>query len=129
MGKPAAGDADHDKHIADDLVGRQRRAMTEAPSALRAAPPLFLNDRQLREIVAPHIGLDRFRSILKALEAKGFPRANAQFGGRYYPAVRIWLDASNGLGKTVTVGMAEDGEENWDAPKKRRAGHKMADAH
>lgn len=103
--------------------------MTDDPANLRAAPPLYLTDHQLRDIVAPHIGVDRFRSILKALEAKGFPRQHTLFRGRYYPAVRTWLDASNGLGKTATIGMVEDGEENWDAPKKRRPGPKMADAH
>lgn len=87
-------------------------------SNLRAAPPLFVTDRQLRDLVAPHIGYDRFRSIMRVLEVKGFPRVNTLFRARYYPAVRAWLDQHYG---NVAHGfaMAEDGKETWDPPPKR----------
>lgn len=87
-------------------------------SNLRAAPPLFVTDRQLRDLVAPHIGYDRFRLIMRTLEHKGFPRVNTLFHAHYYRAVRAWLDQHYG---NVAYGFAmpEDGEENWDPPPRR----------
>lgn len=93
----------------------------EAPpdvSTPRAAPPLFVTDKQLRDLVAPHIGIDRFRSILRALEPKGFPRVSTLFRARYYPAVRAWLDQRYGV-VSHGVTMAEDGQETWSTPPKR----------
>lgn len=87
-------------------------------SCTGAAPPLFVTDRQLRDLVAPHIGIDRFRSILRALEPKGFSRVSTQFRARDYPAVCAWFDQRYGVA-SHGVAMAEGGPENWDAPPKR----------
>ena len=98
----------------------------EQGNALRSAPPLFVDDKQLREIMAPHVGLDRFRSTLRALELRGFPRKSDQFNGRYYPAVRAWLDANNGVSKDGRSPQAQDGAENWNAPSRTSPRPKVA---
>src|SRR5947208_9788524 len=54
---------------------------------------LFVDDDELRRRINPKIGRDRFRSVLRALEAKypDFPKIHALFRGRYWPAVKAWL--------------------------------------
>lgn len=58
---------------------------------------LFLTDAELiRRLGVPE---KIMRPMLPGLEAKyGFPRKQALFGARrYWPAVKAWLDAHNGL--------------------------------
>ena len=99
-------------------IKRERRL--EEAERLRAHPPLFVTDEQLRVIVAPHIGRASFISIIWELEKTGFPAKNSGFRGRYLPAVRAWFDAQWGLGGHGNqVIVAEDGEENWNPPPPR----------
>ena len=96
--------------------------MTQPTSANKVFPetgsrygPLFVDDNELRRRINPKVGRDRFRSVIRALEIKGFPRIHPLFRGRYWPAVLAWLDADNGVGKDGGTGTALDGPENWDA--------------
>lgn len=45
-----------------------------AKSTASDDPALFVDDRELHRRIAPHIGHDAFRTAIKALEAKNFPR-------------------------------------------------------
>jgi hypothetical protein len=85
--------------------------------------PLFVDDDELRRRINPKIGRDRFRSALRALEAKypDFPRFHLLFRGRYWPAVKAWLDGEQGVGKYAHTGSAEDGPETFDAAAERQA--------
>jgi hypothetical protein len=79
--------------------------------------PLFVDDEELRQRINPKMGKDRFRSTLRSLERHfDFPRTNALFGGRYWPAVVAWLDNSLGLRKDDLGVIAQDGPENFDGP-------------
>ena len=87
-----------------------------------AAQPLFPNDDQLVELL---FGDDRerarrFRTQIPTLETQGFPRESVEFGGRYLPLVKAFLDRRMGLAQGI-VPAAPDGEENWDARPKRHA--------
>src|SRR5580704_13380674 len=94
----------------------QRRKVRAALS-----PGLFLSDEDLRLLICPRVGRDRFRSALRVLDREGFPKANPLFKGRYWPAVVAWLDEHNGVGNDGPIGAAEDGPENFDAPAQRPA--------
>jgi hypothetical protein len=79
--------------------------------------PLFVDDEELRQRLNPKIGKDRFRSTLRSLERSfDFPKASALFGGRYWPAVRAWLDNNQGVRKNGPGTIAQDGPENFDGP-------------
>ena len=87
--------------------------MTEAvPAAPETA--LFVTDDELHKLIAPHLGRDRFRAALKTCERGDplFPRINPLWGGRYWPAVRAWLDRDQEVGSNGSV---HDGPENFDA--------------
>jgi hypothetical protein len=45
-------------------------------------------------------------------EREGLPRIDALAAGRYWPAVRAWLDRRNGL-RQDQVPASADGEEQW----------------
>ncbi len=51
-------------------------------------PPLFVEDDELRDLIAPHVGKDRFAATVRDLELKGFPPRTALFRARYFPAVK-----------------------------------------
>jgi hypothetical protein len=73
---------------------------------------LYVRDDALRVRMAPHLGSARFAKILAELEACGFPRRDPIFDGRYWPAVRAWLDHRHGV-DDVAAPMAPDGRETW----------------
>ena len=79
---------------------------------------LFVDDEELRHHINPKVGRDRFRAVLCALEAKypDFPRVHALFRGRYWPAVKAWLDVDNGVHKDTPLARGQDGPECFDAP-------------
>jgi|GEM_PF-3180599 hypothetical protein len=92
---------------------RPVRTMTDLPSP--PEPSLFVDDAELHRRVAPHLGKDRFRAVVKVWERQNFPRVNTLLRGRYWPAVRAWLDGENGVGSNAPGSGIEDGPENFDA--------------
>ena len=84
-----------------------------------SAAPLFVDDEELRRRINPKLGRDRFRAEVRAAELRGFPRIHAQWGGRYWPAVRAWLDEDNGVRDNGYLGDAQDGPESFDAPERQ----------
>src|SRR5215510_14661964 len=86
------------------------------------SPALFLSDDDIRLKVNPKIGKDRFRSIWRDLEQRfpDFPRISRVFGGRYWPAVRAWLDDDQGVRKDALGTTAQDGPETFDGPSQRQ---------
>lgn len=83
--------------------------------------PLFVDDEALRARLSPRMGRNRFRAALRAAELRGFPRIRADWGGRYWPAVKCWLDEDNGVENNGIVAGAEDGREHFDVAPKRKA--------
>lgn len=45
------------------------------------------------------------------LEREGLPHIDPLFKGRYWPAVKAWLDSRHLVGRMAAE---VDGEENWD---------------
>jgi len=74
--------------------------------------PAFLDDDALRVEIAPHLTRAAFLRAVTALEPYGFPKPDAIFKGRYWPAVRAWLDGQAGLREPVPP-VAADGAETW----------------
>src|ERR1700692_2500131 len=79
---------------------------------------LFVDDDELRRRINPKIGRDRFRSALRVLETQysDFPRIHVLFRGRYWPAVKAWLDGKNGVHDNGQIALGRDGPEFFDAP-------------
>src|SRR5690349_10623772 len=100
---------DRDEHIEDDRH-------------------LFVDDDELRRRINPKMGRDRFRSALRALEAKypDFPKIHALFRGRYWPAVKVWLDGKNGVRENERIAPGQDGPESFDAPSQQSSRAEMA---
>jgi hypothetical protein len=78
---------------------------------------LFVTEEGLHQRIAPHLGRDRFRAALKDCERDLlFPRIHTLWRGRYWPAVRAWLDRNQGVSSNDFAGSVQDGPENFDAP-------------
>lgn len=79
--------------------------------------PLFIGEDELRRRLCPRMGKARFKSALRALDAHGFPKIDALWGGWYWPSVKAWLDlyyAGFPSGQQFIM----DGPETFHAPKK-----------
>lgn len=102
--------------------------MTESASpavftpATLAERALYIDDRELRRRINPKLGWDRFRAAVREAETRGFPRIRALWGGRYWPAVKAWLDDDNGVNLNGFAGDAQDGPEHFDAPAREKTG-------
>jgi len=79
---------------------------------------LYLDDEGVRKKINPKIGRDAFKLKLRALEMQhdDFPRYDAFWRGRYWPAVKAWLDARNRIGNNADTApsIAEDGPEDFE---------------
>lgn len=94
--------------------------MNEPP--ISESPGLFLSWDELNDQVAPHLGRDRFRALIKTKQEQGgFPPFRSEWGGFYWPRVKEWLDSDNGVGTHVAVSKTDDGPETFDAAPRRRA--------
>ena len=86
------------------------------------SPGLFLDWDELHDFVAPNLGRDRFRALIKTKQERaGFPPFRAEWGGFYGPRVREWLDSDNGVSADASVTHADDGPETFDATPRKRA--------
>src|SRR5262245_11314881 len=80
---------------------------------------LFVDDEELRRRINPKIGRSRFRSALRA-------KIHALFRGRYWPAVKAWLDGKNGVRENARIAPGQDGPESFDAPSQQTSWPEMA---
>lgn len=83
-----------------------RRSKTDQPM------PLYPTEDQIAAAVLPEKNMKSWSGIAAALEKDGFPMVDPLFGGRYWPAVKAFLDRRAGLRKDV-VPQVPDGEEDW----------------
>ncbi|GEO13544.1 hypothetical protein [Microvirga aerophila] len=75
--------------------------------------PLYPTEQQIaREVLPPH-RVSAWDGIAAVLERRGLPKVDPLFGGRYWPAVKAFLDRRHGLIESSLV-TRPDGEENWD---------------
>lgn len=75
-------------------------------------PSLYLSEPEIAELVLPPTKAREWPDIAAVLEREGLPRIDPIMGGRYWPAVRAWLDRRHGLRKGHVTATA-DGEESW----------------
>lgn len=75
--------------------------------------PLYPSEAALSAaILGP--GREKEWGTLSAVwERSGLPRVDPQTGGRYWPAVRVWLDRRNGV-DDKSIPAAQGGAERWD---------------
>jgi hypothetical protein len=118
----AAAGANSGRRDAATQEARDARAFAVAPAAAtETAVPhelaLFITDDKLHQRIAPHLGRARFRAALKECERADplFPRIHSLWRGRYWPAVRAWLDRTQEVGSNDLAGSIQDGAENFDA--------------
>jgi hypothetical protein len=99
----------------------ERHEFEATPTQRDLSTGLYVGWDELRRRVAPQIGRDRFRAMIKLkIHRTGFPRFRDEWSGFYWPAVQRWLDLDNGVGSEHGLLLAEDGPENFDrAPRKR----------
>lgn len=86
---------------------------------------LYVGWEELRRRVSPRLGKIRFRSLIQQQMAKaGFPPFREEWGGWYWPTVKVWLDSDNEVKADgiVPAQDVEDGPENFDAETEQRAG-------
>ena len=74
--------------------------------------PLFPSEADIARAVLGPGRAQEWRCLAPSLERQGMPRVDPVFGGRYWPAVRAWMDRRAGL-STMTVRAQPDGEENF----------------
>jgi hypothetical protein len=101
--------------------------MTDAPEKpATESSGLYVGWEELHQLVAPRLGRDRFRALIKGkVERAGFPPLNEEWGGFYWPKVRQWLDSYNKLGADKVAADVdhdqEDGPETFDAAPRQKA--------
>ena len=92
-----------------------------SPPERGTSASIYVGWAELRRRVAPQIGRDRFRALIKEkITRADFPRFRDEWAGFYWPSVRRWLDQDNGLGSDPIARQAEDGPENFDAAPPRK---------
>jgi hypothetical protein len=89
---------------------------------VREDAALFVDDDTLHRKVAPYMGRDSFRALLKVWEAEGFPKKKSSVRGRYWSACQAWLDKKYGVGSDALDDDAQDGPEHLNASTRERAG-------
>lgn len=73
--------------------------------------PLYVTDDECARRVMGEGKTSDWKAASKVLERHGLPPVDPMFGGRYWPAVRAFLDARHGL---RNVGdLTTDGGEVW----------------
>jgi len=86
--------------------------VTKRPPDAATDTPLFVSDTALAPLLG--VGESKARAAIRALEREGFPPRDPIFGGRYWPAVRDYLDRRAGLRvQSAPLPLAPDGAENW----------------
>jgi hypothetical protein len=93
--------------------------MTARPRITQADAPLYLTDSALGILVMGERAKE-WPAAAIVLERHGLPRNCPLMGGRYWPAVRAFLDRYNGLDQTAEV-TSPTHQENWNVQPKRRA--------
>lgn len=81
--------------------------------------PLFADDEQIGEAVLGRSRACEFKQFATLLEPRGMPKISPIWGGRYVPAVKAFLDTSQGIASVLPL--KEDGMEgSWQTSRKDR---------
>ncbi|MFG1247322.1 hypothetical protein [Xanthobacter flavus] len=80
--------------------------------APRAEMPLFPDEVDIARAVLGPGRVNDWKCLAPSLERQGLPQVDPVFGGRYWPAVKAWMDRRAGL-TTMTVPARPGGKETW----------------
>ena len=87
--------------------------------------PAFATDEELGEVV---LGWDRrreFRGLAELHEPAGMPKIDPAWGGRYAPAVKVYLDSRHGL--AIAAPLAPPGKEGTFNVQRRSSARTRAE--
>lgn len=73
---------------------------------------LYLPEKAIAQRVLGSNAAARWDSLAIVLEREGLPKIDPLMGGRYWPAVRAFLDNRHGL-SNAHIPSTSDGAENW----------------
>ncbi len=79
--------------------------------------PLYPSEAEIGQELLGAKRASEWKALAQVLERKGLPQVDPLFGGRYWPAVKAFLDRRNGLA-TLAVPSKPDGKENWTCLEK-----------
>lgn len=83
--------------------------------------PLYADDSAIGAAIMGPKRAGEWKALAPLLEAKGLPKIDKTFGGRYVPSVREFFELING--RTPLVPAAPDGLEHpeaWATNRRRR---------
>jgi hypothetical protein len=81
-------------------------------SAARSTLSLYVSEAEIAAKVLGPRRAKEWPAIAVIWEREGLPRVDPFAGGRYWPAVRAFLDRRHGL-RAANVPISADGDENW----------------
>jgi hypothetical protein len=84
--------------------------MSESPGYLKPSS-LYPDESEIARYILGKKA-KQWTKIAPILEREGLPRIDPLTGGRFWPAVRAFLDRRHGLRKDLVPASA-DGEESW----------------
>ena len=95
-------------------------------AALSAEYPLYKSEQEIAARIG--VGVKRWKSFAKTFERDGLPKPNPVIGKRYWPAIRKFLDAMEGVGQG---GIQYDhrAKENFDVPRRSKKKPRWSDSH
>src|SRR4051812_42515204 len=100
--------------------------MSEPDTKRDESVGMYVSWDELHRRVAPALGRDTFRALVKDKVAKaGFPPFRESWKGFYWPKVKAWLDSDNEVGTDDRVAQPPDVEDEpksfKHAPPRRKA--------
>jgi hypothetical protein len=102
---------------------RARRLTLLEPSSL------YPDEAEIARLVLGDARAKDWDGVATVLERKGLPPIDPMMGGRYWPAVRAFLDRRHRLNLDAEP-PAPEADENWDEPPSRsRAARPRPQAH
>lgn len=85
--------------------------------APRAEMPLFPCEADIARAVLGPGHVNDWKILVPSLERQGLPRIDPLFGGRYWPAVKLWFDRRAGITNVTIPARPRDGDvrsrETW----------------
>lgn len=86
--------------------------------APRPDMPLFPDEVDIARAVLGPGRVSDWKCLAPSLERQGLPQVDPVFGGRYWPAVKAWMDRRAGLTTMTVPARPRDGDtrkrETWD---------------
>lgn len=86
--------------------------MSGARNVPADSPTLYPSEAEVARRVLPPSKASEWPDIAAVLEREGLPQIDPIMGGRYWPAVKAFLDRRHGL-RRAGVPATADGEEIW----------------